>query len=184
MRGTQVSTPNTLTAAPPRPRTLVDQVIVILAGVGALALSARLNLPIGPVPITAQTLTVLLVGALLGSRRGVITVLTYLAVGSASPALFFANPAGLAGATGGYLLGFAVSACITGALFERAWGSNRGLTLLGLLLGEVPIFALGLVWLSFFPLPKGLLMAGLVPFLPGEVVKITAAAVVLSRLKR
>ena len=99
-------------------RAPADQVIAVLGGAVVLAASARacIPLPWTPVPITAQTLAVLLLGSLLGTARGTMSVLTYLAAGAAG-APVFAHPAGLAGPTGGYLLGFAVSAHLTGAMF-------------------------------------------------------------------
>ena len=172
------------TAARP---TLADQAVFVLAGAGAVALSAKIMLPIGPVPVTAQTLAVLLVGALLGPAAGTVSILTYLAAGMAWPALF-ANPLGLLGPTGGYLIGFAPAACVTGALVARGWGRKWGLTLAALLAGLAVIYACGVPWLMVYsrlgPVMPDLsagsaLMLGLVPFLPGEAVKIALGALVI-----
>lgn len=177
----------TIAAQPTHRRRLADQAVFVLAGAGAVALSAKIMVPIGPVPITAQTLAVLLVGALLGPAAGTMSILTYLAAGTACPVLF-AHPLGLLGPTGGYLIGFAPAACLTGALIARGWGRSRGLTLAALLAGLAAIFACGVPWLYYYSrldpvMPDlsagGALMAGLVPFLPGAALKIALAGLVI-----
>ena len=168
-----------------RRRTLTHELAFILIGAAALAASARVSfpLPFSPVPVTTQTLVVLLLGALLGSVRGTASVCTYLAAGTLCPVLF-AVPTGLAGPTGGYLLGFALAAAAVGWLLERGWQRRPAGVIAALLIGETILFAAGLAWLSFFPLPKPLLMAGLVPFLPGEAVKLPLACLVLAWTRR
>ena len=179
----------TIAAQPTYRRTLDDEIIFVLAGAGAVALSAQIRVPIAPVPITAQTLAVLLVGALLGPVAGTMSILTYLAAGAAFPALF-AHPLGLAGPTGGYLIGFAPAACLTGALIARGWGRSQILTLAALLAGLAPIFILGVPWLMIYSrlcpvMPdlsaRGAVWGGLILFLPGEALKITLAALAIRR---
>ena len=166
-------------------RRLAD-VAAVLAGAAALAASARpIPLPWTPVPITAQTLLVLLIGALLGPRRGALSVLAYLAAGAGGLPIFAygGGPAYLFGPTGGYLLGFVPAAHLTGALIERGWGRNYPSRLLALLVADAVVFAFGLAWLALY-VPLGALpLAGLLPFLPGEAIKILLAAVVLQRLR-
>jgi len=178
-----VNATNTLAAGWAVRRSAGARTIGILAVAGALAFSAKAQVPIGPVPITAQTLIALLAGALLGPVDGTAGVLTYLAAGTAHPALF-ANPLGLAGPTGGYLAGFAVAAFLGGTLFDRKWGRSPTRMLAALLIADAALFACGLAWLATFPLPVPLLWAGLWPFLPGEAVKIAIAGVVLTALRR
>lgn len=159
-------------------RGLAD-VAAVLAGAAALAASARpIPLPWTPVPITAQTLAVLLIGGLLGPRRGALSVLAYLAAGAGGLPIFAhgGGPAYLFGPTGGYLLGFVPAAYLAGALIERGRGR-----LLALLVADAVVFAFGLAWLALY-VPLGALpLAGLLPFLPGEAIKILLAAVVLQR---
>ncbi len=111
-----------------------------------IALSAQIAIPLpfSPVPITGQTLAVLLVGALLGSQRGVLAVLVYLTEGFAGLPVFSGGTAGLArlaGPTGGYLVGLLAAAFITGLLAEQGWDRRVGSTLLAMLLGNAAIYA-------------------------------------------
>ncbi len=157
---------------------------LIVGGSLLVALSAQLafRLPFSPVPITGQTLAVLLVGALLGSVRGGLSMLLYLAQGVAGLPVFAAGGAGVAyflGPTGGYLLGFVAGATLTGLLAERGWDRRIGTTLMAMLLGTVVIYAAGLIWLVVFAGAVNVLAAGLYPFLPGAVVKIVVAAMLL-----
>jgi biotin transport system substrate-specific component len=173
----------TIAAQPTQRRTLVDQVILILAGTGAVALSAKISVPTDLVPLTAQTLAVLLVGALLGPTAGTMSILTYLAAGTACPVLF-AHPLGLGlvGPTGGYLIGFAPAACLTGALIAHGWGRSQILTLAALLAGLAVIFACGVPWLMIYTHSvRGPLWRGLILCLPGEALKITLAGLVIRR---
>ncbi len=148
-----------------------------------VALAARLTirLPFSPVPITGQTLAVLLVGAALGSRRGVLSLLLYLGEGLAGLPVFAgggAGPAHLLGPTGGYLLGFVAAAGLTGFLAERGWDRRWGRTFLAMLLGNVAIYALGLPWLALYVGGRAFSL-GLVPFIPGDLAKAVLAAAIL-----
>ena len=158
--------------------------VLVLGGSLLVALSAQVAfpLPFSPVPVTAQTLAVLLVGALLGGVRGGVSLLLYLAQGVAGLPVFAAGGAGVAyflGPTGGYLLGFVAGATLTGLLAERGWDRRIGTTLMAMLLGTAVIYATGLVWLAVFAGAENVLAAGLYPFLPGAVVKIVVAALLL-----
>ena len=157
---------------------------LVAAGSILVALSARIAfpLPFSPVPVTGQTLAVLLVGVLLGSVRGGVSLLFYLAQGVAGLPVFAAGSAGVAyllGPTGGYLLGFVAAAFLTGLLAERGWDRRTGTTLAAMFLGTVAIYALGLAWLALFVKAGNVLVLGLYPFIPGAVVKIVAAALLL-----
>jgi biotin transport system substrate-specific component len=104
---------------------LYDAVLVVTGSVFiALLAQVAIPLPFSPVPITGQTFAVLLVGVLLGSRRGGLGVLLYLLEGAAGLPFFAGGTAGLArlaGPTGGYLVGFVVAAIVVGLLAERGW---------------------------------------------------------------
>ena len=156
-------------------------VSLIVSGSLAVGLSAQVALPLAfsPVPITGQTLAVLLVGALMGRVRGGVVMLLYLAEGVAGLPVFAGGGAGAAhllGPTGGYLVGFVVAATVTGYLAERGWDRRFGTTLAAMLLGTVAIFVVGLAWLGLFTGTENLLAMGLYPFVPGAIAKIIVAA--------
>lgn len=147
--------------------------------VTALAAQVALPLPWTPVPITGQTFAVLLSGAVLGARRGALAQLLYLAVGTLGLPVFAGWAGGaahLVGPTGGYLVAFPLAAAIVGALCQRGWDRRFGTMLVAMLLGSAAIFAVGLAQLSRFVPAAGLLAQGLLPFVPGDVVKSGLAA--------
>lgn len=140
-------------------------------------------LPFSPVPVTGQTFAVLMLGALLGARRGSLAVAAYIIEGCAGLPVFASARAGLSillGPTGGYLVGFIAAAYITGSLAERGWDRRAASTILAMVLGNVAIYACGLIWLSCLTgLSKTVLVGGLYPFIPGDLLKIALAAVLL-----
>ena len=146
-----------------------------------IAVCAQVNIPLPftPVPLSGGTLGVLYAGALLGSRRGAISVLLYLLEGSAGMPVFSGGAAGFAhllGPTGGYLVGFPIGAFATGFLAERGWDRTPLKTFLAMLAGSLPIFALGLLGLSRFVPSSTLLAQGLWPFVPGDLFKSAVSA--------
>ena len=175
----------------PRSSVLRDAVLV-LGGSLLIALSAQVaaRLPFSPVPITGQTCAVLLVGAFLGSRRGMLSVLAYLAEGAMGLPVFAgggSGPAWLGGPTGGYLLGFVVAAWTVGWLCEHLWDRSVAGTLVIMLAGSATIYMFGLPWLARFVGADRALALGLLPFFPGDSVKIALAVLSLSlglRLRR
>jgi biotin transport system substrate-specific component len=156
----------------------------IMAGSLFIALSAQIAIfvPFSPVPITGQTLAALLVGALLGSRRGSLAVILYLAEGAFGLGVFAGGGAGLlrlAGPTGGYLAGLVPGAFVTGWLAERGWDRHVWTTILAMLAGNAVIYLCGLPWLAHFVGTGRVLAAGLLPFVPGDLVKVAVAAALL-----
>ncbi len=149
-----------------------------------IALGAQLavRLTFTPVPITGQTLAVLLTGALLGSRRGVFSVLLYLAEGSAGLPVFAGGMSGLGtliGPTGGYLAGFIAAAYIVGWSAERGWDRRILTSCLLMTLGNAAVYAFGLPWLAFWVGPEHVLSLGFFPFLPGDLIKLIAGMLLL-----
>ncbi len=162
-----------------------DLVLVVL-GSALIAVSAQvavaLPLSISPVPITGQTLAILLVGALYGSKRGVATVLAYLAEGLAGLPVFAGGSGGLPhflGPTGGYLLGFIAAVFVVGRLAERGWDRRPLTTALAMTLGTLALFVPGLIWLAPFVGPRNVLALGFMPFIPGAIIKISLASLLL-----
>jgi biotin transport system substrate-specific component len=161
---------------------VVRGVILALLGSAFVALSAKIQVPMWPVPMTMQTFAVLIVGMSFGFRLGGATLLLYLAEGAVGLPVFASGGglAYLAGPTGGYLVGFFVSAALVGWLAERGWDRTFVLTLVAMVLGTAIIFGLGVTWLAIFLGDANKAIAGgLTPFLVGAVVKIALAAVVL-----
>ena len=168
---------------------LLLKAALVATGVGVLAASAWISVPFYPVPMTMQTLAVLLVGGLLGPRLGVASVVGYLVLGLAGAPIFHGGLGGaviVAGPTGGYLAGFVPAAFLMGIASRSAPGLSgillrAALVTSGALLAEVAIYALGLPWLAFVTgLGMGDAVAGgLVPFVLGDVVKMVVAVVVV-----
>lgn len=164
----------------------VFQTLLVFSGSWFVALLAQISIPLSPfspVPITGQTLGVLLVGSLLGTRLGMIALLLYVAQGAIGFPFFAEGRSGvevLYGATAGYLAGFVVAAAVTGWLAERGWDKRISTTIASMVLGNVIIYLFGLPWLATFV--GGLdqaIIKGLLPFIPGAIVKTIIAAGVL-----
>jgi len=165
----------------PRMRELASPFV----GAIAIALCARLAFPFpgSPVPISAQTLAVLLVGLLLGSRRGLLAVGLYLGAGALGSPVFAEGASGfhhLRGPTGGYLLAFAAAAWLVGRFKEQGWALNFPGALVASLLGHILILAAGTLWLSSFLGIERALTSGCYPFLVGGLVKSAVGAAVVS----
>ncbi len=150
-----------------------------------VALTARISIELSftPVPITGQTLGVLLTGALLGSRRGALALLVYLAEGAAGLPVFAGGAAGFArllGPTGGYLLAYPLAAGLVGLLAERGWDRSIWRAGMTMLLGNLLIYLIAVPWLSWFVGSLTLALAkGMLPFIVGDALKIALAAVSL-----
>ena len=161
-------------------------VVLTLAGALLLTLCAKLRIPFWPVPLTMQTLAVLLIGAVYGPRLGVATVLAYLAAGAAGLPVFAGTPekglglAYMAGPTGGYLAGFVLAAWACGLLAHRGWDRRITTTALAMLIGNLLLYAPGLLWLgALFGWDQPILAWGLYPFLIGDLLKLVLATALL-----
>ena len=155
---------------------LIPAASLLIAAVAQIAIP----LPFTPVPLTGQTFGVLLTGMALGSRRGALAVALYVLEGAVGLPFFAGGAAGLAkllGPTGGYLFAFPIAAFVAGLLAERGWDRKPLTTVLGMLLASLTIFFFGALWLSRFV--GGIVPAvvqGVVPFLPGDLIKSLLAA--------
>lgn len=157
---------------------------LVLAGAGLVALSAqwRIDLPFTPVPLTGQTFGVLVTGAALGSACGASALAVYLLAGAGGLPVFAGGTCcldRLLGPTAGYLWSYPLAAWCTGRLAERGWDRRFGTAALAMLAGTAVIYLLGVSWLAGFVGVERVLVAGLLPFLPGDAVKLLAAAAVL-----
>jgi biotin transport system substrate-specific component len=159
--------------------------LLVIGGSLALALSAKIQVPFWPVPITMQSMVALLIGIGFGSRLGALTILAYLAEGMLGLPVFAgmaAGPAYLAGPTGGYLLGFLLSGAFAGWAAEQGWGRDLSRTLPVMLLGHVLIFAPGLLWLTVLLGWDKAIAFGVAPFLPATLLKSALGAAIVSAL--
>jgi biotin transport system substrate-specific component len=160
-------------------------VVLALLGSALLAVSAKIQVPFPPVPMTMQTLVVLLIGATYGWRLGGATVLLYIAEGMLGLPVFantppqVASPAYLLGPTGGYLIGYIAAAAAMGFLAERGWDRSLVRVVVMMTVGHLIIFALGLAWLAHLLGPAKAWAVGAAPFVIGTVLKTALAAALL-----
>ena len=166
-----------------RKLTLIGLMSALLCILGPLSIP----LPVSPVPITLTNFAVYIIVYILGMRSGTVSVLIYLCLGTAGLPVFSAFSGGLAqlaGPTGGYLAGFLFLALIQGFLMERFPGKNAA-AVTGMILGLAMCYLFGTAWLAvqmnltFF----AALGIGVLPYLPGDAVKIILAAVVGPKLR-
>jgi len=159
-------------------------IAIVISASWLLAISAQFsfNLPFSPVPVTGQTLAVLLIGSLLGKNRGAAAVGLYLLQGAVGLPVFAGGKSGfitLVGPTGGYLIGFIAAAYIMGILTELRHDKSLIYTGFSMLTGSLVIYIFGLFWLVQFVGETSALQLGLFPFLIGDFVKILSGVIVL-----
>lgn len=190
----QRSTALTLSQAVLRRTTLATDVALVLLGSTVVAVCAQVAIQLPFVPITGQTFGVLVVGTALGSKRGALAILAYLAEGLAGLPVFqngnsawMPNRLGepyITGTTLGYLVGFVIAAYVVGWLAERR-GMDREVwsAALLLLVGNVVLYIPGLLWLQFWltghGIPTPVWDAGLLPFIWGDLIKLILAATIV-----
>lgn len=168
------------------PRTALTNVALILSGAVFTAYAAQLVIPMWPVPITAQTLAVLLVGSVLGATRGAISLIVYFSMGAAGMPVFSAATSLSFGPTFGYLVGFVAAAAAVGYLSERGWHKSVAGVLGSFAIANSIIYLFGLPWLAFVLGNLGaandlaaVAAAGLAPFIVGDALKMILAAALL-----
>jgi len=169
--------------APGMAMTILRNAGIVLAGSALVAIAAHVSIPLWftPVPITLQPFAVLLLGLLLGPRLAFATMVAYLAEGAAGLPVFTpSGPGGLLqlfGPTGGYLLSYPVVAPLVSALWRRGTPKFvRGVIVAGA--GSLVTLAMGAIWLGLVVHlgPAAVLGHAVLPFLPGDVLKVVAAA--------
>ncbi|WP_194395570.1 biotin transporter BioY [Microbacterium atlanticum] len=163
---------------------------LVVAGAAVVALLAQVEIPLWPVPITGQTLGVIVVGAALGAWRGAAALTTYLLVGLAGLPVF-AGFTGTLAAVGkpsfGFVIGFIFSAFLAGWFAERAWDRRPALAFLGFAAASVVPFLFGIPYMAFILNVvmgldysfAGLLEVGLLPFIVGGLIKAALAAAII-----
>lgn len=154
-----------------------------------IALCAQISIPLAftPVPLTLQTLSVMMVGGMLGSRKGAISVALYLLesiVGLPVLAGGVSNSFALIGPKGGYLIGFVFQAYLVGWFAERMHQLGKSALMLGMVSAYALQLTVGSLWLGQFVGFQNALVMGVLPFIPGAIVKILVAINVLTRNER
>jgi biotin transport system substrate-specific component len=158
---------------------LARDAAIVVAGSLALAVSAKVQVPFYPVPMTLQTLVVLVLAAGCGARLGAAAVALYLVEGLLGAPVFagaVAGPAYMMGPTGGYLAGFLAAAALIGFLAERGWDRSWPLLVAAMTIGHAVIFAFGFAWLAALIGPDKAFALGVAPFALATVVKTLLAA--------
>ena len=182
------------TAVFPRSSALTEAVFVV-GGIGFISLLAQISIPVpgSPVPVTGQTLAVLLIGTTYGARLGVITFASYLLAGIAGAPIFAPSATSanhgidrLVGATGGYLVGMLVASFVLGYFADRKADQKFRTSFPALLFGDLIIFTFGLAWLhaSLDMTWAATFKAGFTPFIVGEAIKIAITATSLPMVWR
>ena len=168
-----------------RPATFLAQVIVVAAGVFAMALLAQLSvrLPWTPIPITGQTFGVSLMALLYGRRLGIITMASYILIGALGAPVFAAGQALVLAPAVGYLAGMVLSAAVIGFLADRGYTKTFKQSFIASLIGSACVFSMGLLVLSAFIPFNQLLIAGLLPFIPGDLVKSALASLISTSVR-
>ncbi len=179
-------TPTIATALwPASAHSLMRSALLAIAGSGLLWISAKVQVPFWPVPMTMQTLVVLALGAALGWRLGLVTVALYLLEGAAGLPVFAGTPdkglglAYMVGPTGGYLVGFMAGVALIGCLAARGWDRSIPWMFTAMMLGHVVILICGWAWLATLIGPEKAWIAGVAPFYLATLVKTALAALAL-----
>lgn len=169
-----------------RPRTAVKDLVFTAMFAALIAVCSILSVPVGQVPVTLQTFAVCLAAAVLGWKRGTLSVLVYILLGAVGVPVFAGMSGGvgiLAGPTGGYIIGFILTALLVGLAADRFGRKVLPLSV-AMVLGVLACYALGTVW---FIVVTGMglgeaLMLCVVPFLIPDGVKIALAVILANRL--
>lgn len=176
--------PDTLLGTALAPLDWTRSVGLVFAFSLLMALAAQISIPVGPVPITAQTFVVLLAGALLGSRLGAMAMVVYLVEGASGLPFFSGGHGGLLhlfGPTGGYLIAFPAAAFITGAFAENDWDKRFLTATAAMAVGSVVIMLSGWAWFALVThtAPAVAFQLAVLKFIPGDIIKVLLAAAAL-----
>ena len=163
----------------------IKKVVLIFIGTLLLTLSAKIQVPFYPVPMTMQTFLILVIGMTFGWKLGSLTVLFYLIEGAVGLPVFAGTPIKgigldyMLGPTGGYLIGFILASCTVGYLGENGFNRNFLTVFIAMIVGTVLIFLCGYTWLSIFFGFERAFLYGVLPFVWSELFKVALATAVL-----
>ncbi|MBP2314005.1 biotin transporter BioY [Azospirillum soli] len=161
---------------------LIAAATAVVLGSALLAVSAKVQVPFWPVPMTMQSMVVILLGMAYGSRLAAATVALYLLEGLAGLPVFAgagAGPAYMAGPTGGYLLGFLLAATFTGWLAERGWDRTPVKAVAALAIGHALLFVPGVAWMAVLFGGEKAIALGLAPFWAATILKTALGAAIM-----
>ena len=174
---------STLTGTGSGEQEIVKNIFLIVSGTVFIALMANIKivLPFTPVPITGGTFAIMLVGLTYGKKLAPATLLAYIIAGSAGLPVFAGFKGGLTvfSPSGGYIIGYFFAALICGYFADRGWTESYLKTVIVLLLANIVLYTFGLFQLSFFIGDKNVFMAGLYPFIPGDIIKMALVTLIL-----
>jgi len=164
----------------------IKQAVMVVLGIMALAILAKVKIPMWPVPITMGTFAVLTIGATYGPRLGLTTILGYMIIGALGFDVFAGSSAeayGLTymmGGTGGYLVGYVLATLALGWAARAGWDRSVLMMAFAMLLGNVLIYVPGVAWLGvLYGFDQPILAWGLTPFLIGDALKLVLAALLV-----
>ncbi len=167
----------------------IKQVAMVVLGIAALAIFAKIKIPMWPVPITMGTFAVLTIGAAYGPRLGLTTILGYMIVGALGFDVFAGSSAEkfgleyMMGGTGGYLVGYVLATLALGWAARAGWDRSVLKMALAMLIGNALIYVPGLIWLGqLYGWDQPILQWGLTPFLVGDALKLALAALLVPGL--
>ena len=155
--------------------------IALMSAIISVLSPLSIVIPISPVPISLATFAIYLTTYILGAKYGTISTLIYILLGMIGLPIFTAFTGGVAkifGPTGGYIIGYIFLAIIAGVIIETNYDSI-GVSFLGMIIGTIVLYLIGTMWLSFVAHMtfKEAILAGVAPFIPGDVVKMIIACI-------
>jgi len=160
-------------------RDLAAELVPVMSAVMTIAALSQIIIPLKPVPLTGQTLGILLSAGILGRKKGMLAVLSYIFLGTLGMPFFAGGNFGLArlaGPTGGYLTGFIAASYLVGYMSDKGYFKNFTMSVVCMTAGNLVIYLSGIIWLSKFIRTSELLATGVYPFIPGDIIKIIIAA--------
>lgn len=151
------------------------KLVVVAITTVCLCVASYIEIPMVPVPITAQTYVLLTAAGLLGWKLGTASTILWLTLGALGLPVLAGGSSGLdyfSGPTAGYLFAFPLAVAVVGLLFERGWNTKKiALAFLAMLLGHAVCLGFGGLWLAFTIGPASAFMKGVLPFLVGGLIK-------------
>ena len=162
----------------------VKRIVLVVLGIAALAISAKIKIPVwpSPVPVTMGTFAVLTIGTAYGPRMGLATILGYMLVGALGFDVFANSSSGatgieyMMGSTGGYLVGFVLATLALGYAARRGWDRNVVMMAIAMFVGSLIIYVPGVMWLAHLYSWENAFAWGVTPYLIGDAMKLALAA--------